>query len=261
MLNIQHNVPPLLAAVAAVDGTAAAETFVKHAESYPITVGFFVLLGCFLSLLAGIAVALRWAARTYWPRYLEQQERNVVSRETEGEKTRAHIADLMKSRGEEAAADVRGAHSEIGVKVEAVQRSIVDVSGKVADVSGKVDKVDARISGIHAVVKALASKQGITILAFVLSSAAAAYTTAYTSSRLTQTTSYTCDPGCTAPEYCCSRNTCCRNVNATSGNAQPAPTKDLGDLAPKPHSAALVRVDYGDDPFAAADARAKMTSL
>lgn len=119
---------------------SAAETFVRHAEAWPITVGFF----CFLALLGGLCY---WLLFRFWPDWKAEQEKTRLQRETEGEKTRTHIAGLMAARGAEAKEEVAAERSAGKER----HKEIVDsVSGKIDRLNDKLDTV-ARKTGEIAV--------------------------------------------------------------------------------------------------------------
>lgn len=136
---------------------SAAETFVRHAEAWPITVGFF----CFLALLGGLAY---WLLFRFWPDWKAEQEKTRLQREAEGEKTRTHIAGLMSARGLEAKEEVaaeraagKERHSEI-----------------VRDISGRVEKLHEDVRTISRKTGEIATKLGLP-LAFLLACGALAY--------------------------------------------------------------------------------------
>ncbi len=186
----------------------------------PLTVAFF-------ALLFGLGWFLRWLVQTAFPRYLDEQEKSRQLRVDENEKTRLHLEKALDSRGKEAANDVADAHTRIGTKVDAVHVAV-------ADMSGKVDKVDAKISGVHALIRAMASKQGVVVLLLVAIAAAT-----YTTSRVVAASAHTCDPKCKAPSYCCQKDVCCRNASTVADCTAASP----------PHSDRLVLYDYGNDPW------------
>ncbi len=189
----------------------------------PLTVAFF-------ALLFGLGWFFRWLVLTAWPKWLDEQEKSRQLRVDENEKTRLHLEKALDSRGKEAAADVADAHTRIGTKVDAVHVAV-------ADMSGKVDKVDAKISGVHALIKALASKQGVGVVLVLVASAALA---TLATSRILASTAFTCDPKCKAPSFCCQKDVCCRNASTVA---------DCLPAASPPHSDRLVLYDYGNDPW------------
>jgi len=192
----------------------------------PLTVAFF-------ALLFGLGWFLRWLVQAAFPRYLDEQEKSRQLRVDENEKTRLHLEKALDSRGKEAANDVADAHTRIGTKVDAVHVAV-------ADMSGKVDKVDAKISGVHALIRAMASKQGVVVVLLIIAMTAL---TAYATSRVVAASAHTCDPKCKAPSYCCQKDVCCRNAS-TVAECQPALV---------PHSDRLVLYDYGNDPWSEQD--------
>lgn len=249
--------------LAAIDPVAVAESYVSHAEKWPVTIGFFTLLVGFIALLAGVAYFLRWLAQVGWPAYLAQQERNVTSREAEGEKTRKHIADLMAGRDAAAASAITDAHSKIGAKVDEVHQDV-------RDLHSKHDKLDT-------VLRTIAIKVGASLFLLLCGSFVLGYGTARAKRPVLLTASCTGIGGCKAPEFCCATDTCCRNAGSTALTAtaptmpalphpKPAPLpqpippsqKLKSDEPREPRAIApqsyYVAVDYGDNPFAAADA-------
>lgn len=209
---------------------ATTDRVVNWAIQAPLTVAFFLLLGA-------IGYIGRWVIRDAWPKWLEENEKTRTQREVENEKTRLHLEKVLDKRGEESTLDVADAHAKIGGEVRAVRDDV-------AVVSGKVDKVDAKISGVHALVKALASKQGFGVVVLLALSGLAAVV----GTRLYASVSYTCNPTCAAPAYCCRKDVCCRNANASSA------------CASVPHSDVVVLYDYGDEPWSEIDAK-RSTSL
>ena len=71
----------------------------KHAESFPITIGFFILIGMFVGFFY-------WLLFRFYPFYRDEQEKNRLAREIEGEKTRNHLAGILAARDEKAAAAI-----------------------------------------------------------------------------------------------------------------------------------------------------------
>lgn len=122
---------------------ATIETTLIHAEKYPITVGFFVLVGLF-------AAGLYWLLFRFWPQWREEQDKHHA----EAEKTRLHMSELLKQRGNEAAEDIARERELARVQHEATVREI----------SGAVERLDARVSGVHDIVKSIASKIGAAIV-------------------------------------------------------------------------------------------------
>lgn len=222
-------------AAAAADSTvtvapATTDRVVNWAIQAPLTVAFF-------ALLFAIGYIGRWVIRDAFPKWLDEQEKSRQLRVDENEKTRLHFEKLADKRGAEAAQDVASAHTQIGDRVEAMH---ADVSGRVDDVSGKLDAAHNKLDAVHAVVRALASKQGIgAVLALLALSGAAVLvgTKLYQASA-----SYSCNPACTAPAWCCKTDVCCRNASAASACTN------------VPHSSVAVALDYGNDPWSEQDA-------
>lgn len=258
--------------LAAIDPVAAAESYASHAEKWPITVGFFSLLIGFIALLIAAGFFLHWLAQVGWPAYLAQQERNVQSREAEGEKTRKHIADLMAGRDAAAAAAITDAHSKIGAKVEEVHQDVKDLHSK-------HDKLDT-------VLRTIAIKVGASLFLLLAGSFGLGYGSAMPGIGKPAMLAISCAGigGCRAPEFCCATDTCCRNAGDSVTPSEPSilpaasPTQAVpvapaavptipapaAPAAPAPQprptrerspQSYYVRVDYGDDPFAASRAR------
>lgn len=223
-------------AAAAADPTAVTVTpattdrVVNWAIQAPLTVAFFLLLGA-------VGYLGRWLVTKAWPEWRDEQEKSRQLRVDENEKTRLHLEQVLDKRGTEATKDVADAHAAIGSRV-------AEVRDDVAAVSGKVDKVHEKISGVHALVRAMATKQGIGVLALF---ALCGYGLIAVGHRLVTSASYTCNPSCAAPAWCCKTDVCCRNASATA-------------CTPIPHSDRVVAVDYGDEPWSEIDAL-RSTSL
>ena len=230
-----------------------------------MTIGFFTLLVGFIALLVGVAYFLRWLAQVGWPAYLAQQERNVTSREAEGEKTRRHIADLMAGRDAAAASAITDAHSKIGAKVDEVHQDV-------RDLHTKHDKLDT-------VLRTLAIKVGASLFLLLCGSFVLGYGTARAKQPVLLAASCAGIGGCKAPEFCCATDTCCRNAGGTTAALTASTSATTPALLPHPNPAPqpipppqkpepkepkesravapqsyYVAIDYGDDPFAAAQA-------
>ncbi len=261
----------LIPTLAAID-PATAEKIADYAIKAPITLIAF-------ALLFGLGYLGRWLITKFWPEWQAAQEKRRLDNAEEAEKTRKHMTEVLNKRGEEAAVDIarerevatmqhRAIVDGISGRLDNVHGRLDTVHNAVGDVSDKVDKVDARLSGIHDVVRALASKQGVgVVLMLLLAGAGLGLITSrhIAAAMASSASSFSCPGGCRSPEYCCAANTCCRNVAAGAVGvdvveASKTPKEPREPLSSKPHSAAVVVVDYGDDnPFLVGDALAKST--
>lgn len=283
------------AAAPAIDPAtvAAADLAATHAEKYPTTIGFFLMLGGF------IAFAI-WYIRVAYPAQQAATERRVTTAIEQGAQTRQFIADALAKRGEEAAKEqkqivdgIAGSVDDVGKSVDGVSKSVDGVVKAIVVVHDRVDAVHDKVDVVHGLVRLLAQKSGVGLVLLLCFSAGAAATqlgrTALASWQrpvIDTTLSADCSSigGCTSPAYCCEKNVCCRNVNSGAAVAvglaggvvapaapchcplpttAPPPTPSLPPPSPpplpqpqpQPSSFAAAFVDYGDDPFAALSAR------
>ena len=239
----------------------AAETFSK----WPVTIAFGLLL--LFCLAFGV-----WYATKVWPAQQEATERRIATAIEQGEQTRRFLDEMLQKRGAEAAASEKvivdgivGEVKDIAEDVDKVARSVDDVHGKVSAVHEKVSAVHEKVDTMHGLVKLLAQKGGVSVLLLLTFAAGAASlhlgSRAYAAWHppvILPTLSADCSGigGCKAPEYCCQKDTCCRNANASACACSQKPTgkPDGADVRQIPQGYA-VHVDYGSDPFAAWNAR------
>lgn len=230
------------AAAPAIDPAtvAAADLAATHAEKYPTTIGFFLMLGSFIAFAV-------WYVRIAYPAQQAATERRVATAIEQGEQTRQFIAGALAKRGEEAAKaqqqivdGIAGEVTEVGKSVDGVVKSVDGVAKSVDDVSKSIvvvqdrveavhDKVEAvhdRIDTVHGLVRLLAQKSGVGLVLLLCFSAGGAATAlgrsalaawhpVWQRSIVDPALSADCSGigGCTSPSYCCERNVCCRNVN------------------------------------------------
>ena len=242
------------ATVAAVDLAA------KHAEKWPMTVGFFLML------IGFIAFAI-WYIRVAYPAQQAATERRVATAIEQGAQTRQFIADALAKRGEEAAKEqkqivdgIAGGVNDVAKTVGGVASSVDNVAKAIVVVHDRVDAVHDKVDVVHGLVRMLAQKSGLGLVLLLCFSAGAAATqlgrnawAAWKHPVIDTTVSADCSGigGCKSPEYCCARDTCCRNATTSACDC---PHKRPVEVAPQPRSLAAY-IDYGDDPFAALDAR------
>ena len=251
----------MLAAAPVVDPSVitAAETFSK----WPVTIAFGLLL------LACLAFAV-WYVTRAWPAQQDATERRIATAVEQGERTRQFLDEMLKKRGAEAAASeklivdgIAGEVKGIAEDVDKVARSVDDVHGKVSAVHNRVSEVHDKVDTMHGLVKLLAQKGGVGILLLLAFTGGAATLhlgrrayAAWQPPVISPTLSADCSAigGCKAPEYCCQKDTCCRNANAGTcacGTKTDKP-QPLPDMQPQGY---MVRLDYGSDPFAEWNAR------
>lgn len=120
------------------------ETALTHAERWPMTVGFFLAV----ALMAGLAY---WLLFKFWPAWLAEQEKH-----------REHLAKALAQRGVEAQQDLAAQ-----AKLHESQQTHM-----VRELGGRLDKTHERVSDVHAVVKQIAQKVGVGVLALGLFSGA-----------------------------------------------------------------------------------------
>lgn len=184
-----------------------------------MTVGFFLLVAVFVCALA-------WLTLRAWPKWQDVQEKRRLEMIAEQEKTRMHLADILKQRGAEAADDIarerefaalqqRALVDGLGSRIGGVDEKVTQVQGITRELSAKVLEVHSRVTGIHEVVRVMASKSGLAVMAFILAGSLAAGL-AFATSRAQHTQRYDrpeCNNvTCVRPEYCCQTDVCCRNA-------------------------------------------------
>ena len=160
-------IEPSPATVATVDAVA------RHAEGWPITVGFF-------TLIALLASFFYWLLFKFYPKWVEEQEKTRAQREAEGEKTRTHIQGLLSEKDKIAAAliaDERAASKERHQELtEKVADRVVRVEGKVDRLSDKHEQLHAKVESVERRASAIAAKIGVSaviVLALVGAASAA----------------------------------------------------------------------------------------
>lgn len=226
-----------------IPGAEHAQTaaeFLRHAEGWPITVGFFMLL-----LILGALFA--WLALKAFPEWLRQQEANRLHATNEQEKRQVYVTGLLAERGKEASADLQAANQlaslkhesivkEIGGKVERVQDDVRQVRGDVQSVAMDVKAVAQRTH-------ALAAKLGVSILAILTLGgasssivwvraarhAAAVIVVSAAHERYADADDakvrIKCDPACAKGQHCCGENKCCLDKSDTAGGTGKQPDK------------------------------------
>ncbi len=210
----------------------------KHAESFPITIGFFVLIVMF-------AAFFYWLLFRFYPVYIEEQEKNRVAREVEGEKTRSHLAQILAARDEKAA-------QAVDAERTAGQQRHTEIVKEIGD---SVEKLHAKTDTTHRHLSLVLAKLGVTaVLLFCLSlSYSIGRLTAqlggsdgpgHTSSAAKPTiVAESCSPACPDGEYCCGKSArgadhrgCCEEKSGTAGSqmscVEPTPTTDSPKQAP-----------------------------
>lgn len=207
----------------------------KHAESFPITIGFFVLIVMF-------AAFFYWLLFRFYPVYIGEQEKNRVAREVEGEKTRLHLANILAARDEKAA-------QAVDAERTAGQQRHTEIVKEIGD---SVEKLHAKTDTTHRHLSLVLAKLGVAaVLLFCLS-------LSYSIGRLTaqlggrrganSTTKPTivaesCSPACPDGEYCCGKSArgadhrgCCEEKSGTAGSqmscVEPTPTTDSAKQVP-----------------------------
>lgn len=170
------------------------ETALTHAERWPMTVGFFLAV----ALMAGLAY---WLLFKFWPAWLSEQEKH-----------REHLAKALAQRGVEAQEDI-GAVQRLH---ESQQTALVKELG------GRIDKTHERVSDVHEVVKQIAQKVGVGLLALGLFSGAfvAGFGIARHAVHLAQGADRVkCNPPCPTGQEC--RNGTCKEVKTAPASTQP----------------------------------------
>ena len=174
------------------------ETALTHAEKWPMTVGFFLAI----ALMGALAY---WLLFKFWPAWLLEQEKH-----------REHLAKALAQRGVEAQQDI-GAVQRLH---ESQQTSLVKELG------GRIDKTHERVTDVHEVVKQIAQKVGVSLLAFGLFSGAfiagfgGAHLTSRTVRALAQDADRSkCNPPCPSGQEC--RGGICKEVKSAPASTSP----------------------------------------
>ena len=214
----------------------------KHAESFPITIGFFVLIVMF-------AAFFYWLLFRFYPVYIEEQEKNRVAREVEGEKTRSHLAQILAARDEKAS-------QAVDAERTAGQQRHTEIVKEIGD---SVEKLHVKTDTTHRHLSLVLAKLGVTaVLLFCLS-------LSYSIGRLTAQldgsggshgatkpaiVAESCSPACSRGEYCCGKSArgadhrgCCEEKSDTAGSqmscvehsTKQAPLLPLQQPTPQPH--------------------------
>lgn len=244
----------------------------KHAEGWPITVGFF-------SLVIIIAAAFYWLLFRFYPSWQAAQAQRAANMTAEAEKTRQHMSEVLNARGAEASKDVKAIADAIGIKVDHMAKDCADVEAMTRELTGKFSEVHTKVSGIHDLVRAMASKTGVVAALLILGgtmgymgawscmpvrrgvAAAAGVATATPSptpcsaAGQEQQKQCTRNTDCPAPQYCsggyCVRNAASNVPKPESGTGAgqgqgPGPKKQPDSQATsQPHGGDLYR-DYGE---------------
>ena len=202
----------------------------KHAESYPITIGFFILIGMF-------ACFFYWLLFRFYPTYRDEQEKNRLAREVEGEKTRTHLAQILAARDEKAAAAVDAERS-------AGQQRHTEI---VKEIGESVEKLHEKTDTTHRHLTLVLAKLGVTTVLVVclgfsfmlgrLSVPQLAVRKRPNPTPPPVLLAETCSPPCPSGEYCCGKSArgadhqgCCEEKSGTAGSqmtcVEPAPKAD-----------------------------------
>jgi hypothetical protein len=195
---------------------ALTDRIVNDAEKWPMTVGFFLMLGA-------IGYLIRWLITTFWPQWQDAQQKRAENAQVEAEKTRAHITQLMRERDEAAGKREKEIVDGLGVQV----REVVVVT---KELSGRIHETNTRVSGIYEIVKVVAGKVGVGGLIVLLSAGSALACAASAlgvrvplrpaavrSDLKFPDCSGVKNPdgttGCKSPQKCCDTNRCCLRAN------------------------------------------------
>lgn len=174
----------MLVASAAVDPVQAGSEFARHAEGWPITIGFFLMFGLFAVFFLLLLVK-------GWPQWLTEQATNRAHREAENEKTRSHI-DSMLTGSRKEAADL------VAAERAAAKERHAEIVGRVSD---KVDKLHENVDKLHQRTGAIAAKLGITgFVALIVG--AALLGLLRVAAPLPALVAETCNPPCPAGQKC-----------------------------------------------------------
>lgn len=202
----------------------------KHAESYPITIGFFILIGMF-------ACFFYWLLFRFYPTYRDEQEKNRLAREVEGEKTRTHLAQILAARDEKAAAAVDAERS-------AGQQRHTEI---VKEIGESVEKLHEKTDTTHRHLTLVLAKLGVTTVlvvclsfSFMLGRLSVPQLAVWKRPNPVPPPvllAETCNPPCPNGEYCCGKSArgadhqgCCEEKSGTAGSqmtcAEPEPKTD-----------------------------------
>lgn len=141
--------------LAAIDPISAGNEFARHAEGWPMTVGFFMMFALF-------AAAFAWVLMRGWPQWLTEQQTSREHRERENDKMRTHIDTMLGAARSDAAKAVDAERTASDKRHEAIVTRVVE---KVDRLHEKVDE-QARRTG------AIAAKLGVgALVALVLGAA------------------------------------------------------------------------------------------
>lgn len=179
------------------------ETALTHAEKWPMTVGFFLAVG----LMGALAY---WLLFKFWPAWQLEQEKH-----------REHLSKALQQRGAEAQQDIA-----VASKLHESQQSQL-----VKELGGRIDKTHERVSDVHEVVKQIAQKVGVGVLALGLFAGAfvAGFGGAHFASRvraLAQDAERSrCNPPCATGWEC--RGGVCKEVKSAPASASTSPQSSL----------------------------------
>lgn len=222
-----------LPTTAITEHTQSVSEFLRHAEGWPITVGFFMLL----VILAGL---FTWLSLKAFPAWLQQQEANRAHATLEQDKRQAHQLAMLAAARMDAAADLKAAHE----LAETQHRHITgDVSGKVERVQEDVKSLRSDMSNVRNDVQnlaqkthSIAAKLGVSILAILTlggagstvvwvraarhAAAVVAFTAVASRTKVADADDakvrIKCDPACAVGQHCCGENKCCQNKSETA---------------------------------------------
>ena len=202
----------------------------KHAESFPITIGFFILIGMFAGFFY-------WLLFRFYPVYRDEQEKNRLAREIEGEKTRNHLAQILAARDEKAAAAIADERS-------AGQQRHTEI---VKEIGESVEKLHEKTDTTHRHLTMVLAKLGVTTvlvvclsLSFMLGRLTVSQLAVWKRSNSAPPTvllAESCSPPCPNGEYCCGKSArgadhqgCCEEKSGTAGSqmtcVEPTPKTD-----------------------------------
>lgn len=147
---------------------------------------------CLLAIFGGL---VWWVAFRFWPGHREEKALD-----------RAHLAELLRQRGDEAADDIKQAREIAGLQHEAI-----------------VKRVEGKLDDVHTDVKRIAAKVGLTMLLLGL-----LLTSLRISVALFEVESRDrCDPPCPEGQHCTTGGKCRMDKQDTANG---------GSLASTPHS-------------------------
>ena len=181
------------------------ETALVHAEKWPMTVGFFLAIG----LMGALAY---WLLFKFWPQWQLEQEKH-----------REHLSKALQQRGAEAQQDIA-----VASKLHESQQSQL-----VKELGGRLDKTHDQVTDVHEVVKQIAQKVGVGLLALGLFSGAfiAGFGGAHFTARaLAQDADRAkCNPPCSTGWEC--RGGVCKEVKSAPASTSPQSSFQFASFA------------------------------